>query len=113
MRHPHNNVADAGPGVEPRAQGVQRAIIRRHRAPGEQRIGVGRVGRACVYSMTLSAWSKSVCGIVRPNAFAVLRLMTSSNVVGRWMGRSAGFAPLRILSTYTAARREESVRLDA
>ena len=52
------------------------------------------------YSMTLLAWSRSVCGIVSPNASAVLRLMTSSNFVGRWTGRSPGFAPLRILSTY-------------
>jgi hypothetical protein len=38
-------------------------------------------------------------GIVKPSAFAVLRLMTSSNLVGCWTGRSAGFAPFRILST--------------
>ncbi len=36
--------------------------------------------------------------IVR-RAFAVLRLMTSSNFVGCSTGRSAGLAPLRILST--------------
>jgi hypothetical protein len=30
------------------------------------------------YSMTWSARSSSVCGIVRPSVFAVLRLMTSS-----------------------------------
>ena len=40
-----------------------------------------------------------------PIAFAVLRLMTSSNLVGSWTGRSAGFAPLRMRSTYDAARR--------
>ncbi len=54
------------------------------------------MGRAC-YSMTLSARRSSVCGIVSPNAFAVLRLMTNSNLVGCWIGRSAGLAPLRIL----------------
>jgi hypothetical protein len=32
-----------------------------------------------------------------PNLFAVFRLMTSSNFVGWPMGRSAGFAPRRIL----------------
>ena len=37
--------------------------------------------------------------MVRPSVWAVLRLMTSSNVVGYSTGRSAGFAPLRILST--------------
>src|SRR5262245_1669181 len=41
-----------------------------------------------------------------PSALAVLRLMISSNFVGRSTGRSAGLAPLRILSTNTAARRQ-------
>src|SRR5215469_1048217 len=51
------------------------------------------------YSITSSARPRIVCGIVRPSALAVLRLMTSSNFVGCWTGRSAGLAPLRILST--------------
>src|SRR5262249_36593751 len=34
------------------------------------------------HSMTSSARASSVGGIVRPSAFAVLRLMTSSNLVG-------------------------------
>jgi hypothetical protein len=42
-------------------------------------------------------------GIVRPRALAVLRLMTSSNVVSCSTGSSAGFAPLKILSTKVAA----------
>ena len=37
--------------------------------------------------------------MVRPSAWAVLRLMTSSNVVGCSTGRSAGLVPFRILST--------------
>ena len=37
--------------------------------------------------------------MLRPSAFAVLRLMTSSNLVGCWTGRSAGLAPFNILST--------------
>ena len=41
----------------------------------------------------------------RPSAFAVLRLVTNSNVVGCSTGRSSGSAPLRISSTYVAARR--------
>ena len=54
---------------------------------------------APAYLITSSAWKRSVGGIVRPSASAVLRLMTSSNVVGCSTGRSAGLAPLRILST--------------
>ena len=36
---------------------------------------------------------------VRPSAFAVLRLITSSYLVGACTGRSAGFSPLRMRST--------------
>src|SRR5215831_19021394 len=51
------------------------------------------------YWITWSARAKSDGVIVRPSAFAVFRLITSSNLVGCWTGRSAGFAPLRILWT--------------
>ena len=49
--------------------------------------------------MTSVAWKRSVGGMVRPSAWAVLRLITSSNVVGCSIGRSVGLMPLRILST--------------
>src|SRR5262249_36864025 len=51
------------------------------------------------HSSTWSARASSEGGIVRPSALAVLRLMTRSNFVGCSTGRSAGLAPLRILST--------------
>jgi hypothetical protein len=67
---------------------------------GEQREGririVARSKAVPAYSITSSARARSACGTVRPSALAVLRLMTSSNLVGCWTGRSAGFAPLRI-----------------
>src|SRR5262245_17819109 len=56
------------------------------------------------YWITSSARSSSDGGIVRPSALAVLRLMTSSNLVGCSTGRSAGLAPFRIWSTYVAPR---------
>jgi hypothetical protein len=59
---------------------------------------VGTPGVAA-HRITSVAWKRNVGGIVRPRASAVLRLMTSSNVVGCSTGRSAGWAPLRILST--------------
>src|SRR4029453_11935717 len=52
-----------------------------------------------IYWITLSAWKRRVGGIVRPRACAVLRLITSSNLVGCSTGRSAGLAPFRSLST--------------
>src|SRR5262249_49218025 len=51
---------------------------------------------ASFHSITSSASASSLSGTSRPSAFAVLRLMTSSNLVGCITGKSAGFAPLRI-----------------
>src|SRR5262249_14741229 len=48
------------------------------------------------HSITSSAMASTPGGIVRPSAFAVLRLITSSNLVGCTTGRSAGFVPLRM-----------------
>jgi hypothetical protein len=51
------------------------------------------------HSKTLSARESTEGGIVRPSAFAVFKLMTNSNLVGCCIGKSAGFAPFKILST--------------
>jgi hypothetical protein len=48
------------------------------------------------YSITSSARASSVGDISTPSAFAVPRLMTSSNLVARSTGMSAGLAPFRI-----------------
>ena len=61
--------------------------------------------------MTLSALAKTLGGMVNPICLAALRLMMNSNFVGCSTGSSAGLAPLRILSTYTAARRYRSTKL--
>src|SRR5262249_52661314 len=49
--------------------------------------------------ITSSARASTAGGMVRPRAFAVLRLITSSNFVGCSTGRSAGLAPFKTLST--------------
>src|SRR5262249_48299600 len=72
----------------------------RHRCAAEQRDEV-----APLHSMTSSARASTLAGISMPSALAVLRLMTSSYLVGACTGRSAGFSPLRMRSTYPAARR--------
>jgi hypothetical protein len=54
---------------------------------------------APAYLITSSAWKRMCGGIVRPRAFAVFKLMTSSNFMGCSTGRSAGVAPFKILST--------------
>ena len=51
------------------------------------------------HSITSSAMASSDGGTSRPSALAVLRLMTSSYLVGACTGRSAGFSPLRMRST--------------
>jgi hypothetical protein len=63
------------------------------------------------YWMISSARASTEGGIVRPICFAAFRLMMNSNFVGCSMGRSAGLAPLRILSTNVAARRSISLWL--
>ena len=56
-------------------------------------------GHRHLYSTTSSARASNVGGMVRPSALAVLRLMTSSYLVGACTGMSAGFSPLRMRST--------------
>src|SRR5262249_33973050 len=51
------------------------------------------------HSITSSARASTVAGTSMPSALAVLRLMTSSCLVGACTGRSAGFSPLRMRST--------------
>src|SRR5262245_58679365 len=60
--------------------------------------------RRATHSITAFACAMRRGGTVRPSALAVLRLITSSNLVGCSTGRSAGLAPLRILMTYPADR---------
>ena len=57
------------------------------------------------HSMTLLALVRSAGGIDSPRLVAVLRLTPKSNIVGGSIGKSAGLAPLSILSAMPAARR--------
>src|SRR5262249_48542830 len=54
--------------------------------------------RPSSHLITLFALASTSGGIVRRICFAAFRLITNSNFVGRSTGRSAGLAPLRILS---------------
>src|SRR5262249_54127000 len=64
-----------------------------------------------LHSITPPARCSKNHGTSSPSAFAVFRLMTSSNLVGCSTGRSAGLAPLRILSTKTARRAKLSRKI--
>src|SRR5262249_10905759 len=64
---------------------------------------------ASLHSITSSARPSSVGAMLIPRALAVVRLMMRSNLVGCSTGMSAGFAPRKILSTNSPARRNRSV----
>src|SRR6516164_10734400 len=72
------------------------ALLRPRRERPRRRAAEKRNERATVHSITSSASASNLSGIWRPSALAVLRLITSSNLVGCRTGRSAGFAPLRM-----------------
>src|SRR6516225_5959951 len=54
---------------------------------------------AASHSITLSARANNASGTVTPIAFAVLRLITSSNLVGCSTGMSAGLTPRKSLTS--------------
>src|SRR5262249_34490703 len=56
------------------------------------------------HSITSSARASTLSGNARPSVLAVLTLIVSSYLIGCCTGNSATFAPLRIRSTYDAAR---------
>jgi len=91
---------------------LPRGLLRRCRErPRCGRAAEQRDELAAFHSITSSARASSAGGTSRPSALAVLRLMTSSNLVGCITGRSAGLSPLRMRPTYTPSWRYESNRL--
>ncbi len=81
-----------------RSQGWQGSTSRHMRGADHATVAV-RASVVAAQRITSSARKRTVGGIVRPSALAVLRLMTNSNLVGCSTGRSAGLAPFKILST--------------
>ena len=77
----------------------RRLLRARRERPRRRRAAEQRDELAALHSITSSARASSIGGTSRPRAFAVLRLMTSSYLVGACTGRSAGFSPLRMRST--------------
>src|SRR5262249_20827187 len=57
------------------------------------------------HSITSSAMESMLDGMTSPSALAVFRLMTNWYFVGACTGKSPGFSPLRMRSTYRAAPR--------
>src|SRR5438876_6694745 len=67
--------------------------------------------RASSHGITCVARVSTDAGIVSPSSRAVRRLMMMSNSVGCSTGISAGFAPFKMRSTKSAARRNEATPL--
>jgi hypothetical protein len=73
--------------VDRRARGRDsRAVEKRHELPPS-------------HSITSSARARSASGTTRPSALTVLRLNTSSNLLGCSTGKSCGLVPCKILCT--------------
>src|SRR5262245_21856556 len=67
----------------------------------------GPIADILIHSMITSARCRKVSATVKPSALAVLRLMTSSNLVGCSIGMSVGNPPCNILVTNRALCRNE------
>src|SRR5262249_42089649 len=69
-------------------------------AAGRQQFGtqMPQGGHPPHHSITSSASDSRLSEIFTPTSLAVLRLITSSNLVGCSTGRSAGLAPLRMVA---------------
>src|SRR5262245_46094925 len=87
----------------PDCRNSSRLLRARHERPSRRRAAEQRDELAafhlCGHSITSSARTNNVGGTSIPSAFAVLRLITSSYLVGACTGMSAGFSPLRMRST--------------
>src|SRR5262249_45947473 len=95
----------AGPPDRKNSDHRHRVLLR---ARGERRARRGAANERNEFAaphhwINSSARRTSVAGISRPIALAVLRLITSSNLVGNCTGRSLILAPRRMRSTYEAA----------
>src|SRR3989442_8121334 len=106
-------------GLRPRGPEEQHPIaglVHRLLRPGRERRGeeshcASDKGAPIHHSITWSARESTDCGIVRPSAFAVLRLITSSNLVGCSTGRSAGFAPFEGFLAKNPPRRDKAIKI--
>src|SRR5262249_50410748 len=76
------------------ARGLARLLRARRQRPRGRPAAEQRYELAPSHSITSSARASSVGGISRRSAFAVLRLITNSNLLDCTTGSSAGFSPL-------------------
>src|SRR5262249_30494256 len=77
----------------------QRLPRPRRQAPRDEPTAQQRYELATLHSISWSASPANGSGTVSPRALATLRLMTRVYLSARWIGKSPGFAPLRMRST--------------
>src|SRR5215471_21288865 len=87
-----------GPTVDKCDYGWHRLLRSHRKRPSSCRAANKRDELPPPHSITSSARASNDEGIVRPRVWAVLRLITSSYLVGICTGRSAGFSPFRMRS---------------
>jgi len=78
---------------------MRSGLLRARRERPCGRVAEQRNEVAARHSITSSARTSSGGGTSSPSALAALRLISSSNFVGCWIGKSAGFSPLRMRLT--------------
>jgi hypothetical protein len=109
--HPHGDVSDPGPGVEPGAKCPQCAVIRGHGAPckangSTQELAAwvenGQLLDHLIRPLQQRLWDR------QPEGLGSLEVDHQLELCRLFDRRSAGFAPLRIRSTYFAARWQPS-----
>src|SRR5260370_37993309 len=87
-------------GAEQSDHWQRRLLPARHKRPHDRRAAEQRDEAAPLnHSITSSARTRIVSGMVIPRAFAALRFTTISNLAGRSIGRSAGLGPPKIRAT--------------
>src|SRR5262249_2135611 len=74
----------------------RRLLRLRRKRPRSSGAAEQRYELAALHSITLSARASSIAGTSAPSILAVCRLTTSSNLVARRTGKSAGLSPLRM-----------------
>ena len=97
----HNRPETVAPTGRVRVR-YRRPICRADLLPSRQKLTHSVTSRPPItalrkdYSITSSAVESNFGGMSTPSAFAVRALITNSNLVGCWIGKSAGIAPPRM-----------------
>ena len=97
-----SNTTEMGCARHVRSAPNGRRPVHRNEMTQRARCVTSRCGKRCPYSIISSARASSDGDTSRPSTLAVLRLTTSSSLVGLCTGSSAGLTPLRMRSAYAA-----------